>query len=139
MFNVVANRSLWDFLLERGDNAILEWVKDERLTARSRAMLNQKFDRLCQMDFQLAVGTKLLAGPIHKHVYKLVIHSDVMLRPMLCKGPINVDAEYTLLLGAVEKGGKLPAGSKERAEGNRETILKDPTRRCSHVRIPQNS
>lgn len=118
---------------------MLKWVKDERLTARSRAMLNQKFDRLCQMDFQLAVGTKLLAGPIHKHVYKLVIHSDVMLRPMLCKGPINVDAEYTLLLGAVEKGGKLPAGSKERAESNRETILKDPTRRCSHVRIPQNS
>jgi len=91
------------------------------------------------MDFQLAVGTKLLAGPIYKHVYKLVIHADVMLRPMLCKGPINVDTEYTLLFGVVEKGGKLPTGSKERAENNRETILKDPARRCSHVRIPQNS
>jgi len=59
---------LWDFLLERGDNVILKWVKDDRLTPRSRAALNQKFDRLCQMDFELATGTKLLAGPIYKHV-----------------------------------------------------------------------
>jgi hypothetical protein len=95
-----------------------------------------KFDRLRQVDHRQAIETKLLAGPIHKHVYKLVIHGDVMLRPMLCRGPIDNDREYTLLFGAIERGGKLPAGSKERAEENRETVITDQTRRRLHERIP---
>ena len=131
---------LWDFLSARGENVILRWVKDERLTMRSRAVLNQKLERLCQMDFDLAIGTRLLAGPIYKHVYKLVIHSDVMLRPMLCRGPVENDSEYTLLLGAIEMGGKLPLGSKEQAEENRNIVLANPeTRRREHERIPNKS
>src|SRR5689334_15911784 len=79
---------LWDFISPppRKENLILRWVSEERLTKRDRAALNQKLDRLCQMDFELAIATKLLAGPIYKHIYKLVIHGDVMLRPMLCRG-----------------------------------------------------
>ena len=94
---------LWDFLSSapRRENLILRWVSDEKLTKRDRAILNQKLKRLCQIDFELAVGTKLLAGPIYKHIYKLVIHGDVMLRPMLCRGPIDPHTEYTLLLGAI--------------------------------------
>ncbi len=130
---------LWDFLSPRGENVILRWVKDDRLTVRDRAMLNQKLDRLCQIGFNLAIDTKLLAGPIHKHIYKLVIHGDVMLRPMLCKGPIEIAKEYTLLLGAVETGGKLPSGAMEKAEENRATVKRDPSRRCPHVRIPRHS
>jgi hypothetical protein len=102
-------------------------------------MLNQKLDRLCQLDFELATGTKLLAGPIYRHIYKLVIHGDVMLRPMLCRGPITPDTEYTLLLGAIERGGKLPSGSMQQAEENRGTVLDDPSRRRPHERIPKHS
>src|SRR5712691_3512216 len=118
---------LWDFLspLPRKENLILRWVKDEKLTTRDRAILNQKLDRLCQMDFELAVGTKLLAGPIYKHIYKLVIHGDVMLRPMLCRGPIAINTEYTLLLGAIEKNWKLPQNASKQAEKNRLVILED--------------
>ncbi len=127
---------LWDFITRRGTNVILEWVKADRLTRRDRAQLNQKLRRLTQEYFALAIGTKLLCGPIYKHIYKLVIHGDVMLRPMLCRGPIDNEREYTLLLGAVETGGKLPSGSKERAEENRTTVLQDPGRRTEHERIP---
>lgn len=130
---------LWDFLTERGDNIILEWAKDKRLTVRDRAALNQKFTRLVQVDFELAIQTKLLAGPIYKHVYKVIIHGDVMLRPMLCRGPIDNEREYTLLLGAIEKDWKLPPGSKEKAEEHREIIISDPTRRRKHERIPRHS
>lgn len=130
---------LWDFLSPRGENVILRWVSDQRLTTRDRAVLNQKLERLVQMDFKLAIETKLLAGPIYKHVYKLVIHGDVMLRPMLCRGPVHNESEYTLLLGAIETGGKLPIGSKEQAETNRETILADKSRRRGHERIPRHS
>ncbi len=131
---------LWDFLSARRENVILRWVRDDRLTVRDRAVLNQKLDRLSQVDFRLAIETKMLAGPIHaSHIYKLVIHGNVMLRPMLCRGPLHVPSEYTLLLGAVETGGKLPRGSKERAAQNRLTVLHDPTRRCLHERIPRDS
>jgi hypothetical protein len=30
-------------------------------------------------------------------LYKLVIHGSVMLRPLLCRGQIHVEVEYTLL------------------------------------------
>ena len=125
---------LWDFVDGRGRNEMVEWVKRDRLTVRDRAALNQKRKRLSQMDFLLAKSTKLLAGPIHKHVYKLVIHAGVMLRPMLCRGPIQNDIEYTFLLGAVETGGKLPSGAKEKAEQNRLLVLDDHTnRRCRYA------
>jgi hypothetical protein len=128
---------LWDFLDARGINVILQWVKDDKLTKRDRAALNQKIRRLQQMDYSLAIQTKLLAGPIYRHVYKLVIHGDVMLRPMLCRGPIKNESEYTFLFGAVETGGNVPAGSVEKAEDNRQVILNDNKRRCEHARIPQ--
>ena len=131
--------ALWDFPSPRRENLILRWVKNDRLTVRDRAALNQKLDRLAQMTFQDAIETKLLAGPIYKHVYKLTIHGDVMLRPMLCRGPLDNEAEYTLLLGAVEVGGKLPAGAKEKAEENRGTVIADHSRRCTHERIPRHS
>ncbi|HZS04415.1 MAG TPA: hypothetical protein VFD58_06230 [Blastocatellia bacterium] len=126
---------LWDFLTERGRNILVEWAKADRLTVRDKAMLNNKIRRLAQMDYDLAIGTKLLAGPIYKHVYKLVIHGDVMLRPMLCRGPIDNESEYTFLFGAVETGGKLPAGAKEKAEEYREVVIKDAKRRCRHESV----
>ena len=133
----MAEHALWDFLDTRCRNVILQWVEDERLTKRDRAALNNKIRRLAQMDYALAVQTKLLAGPIYKHVYKLVVHTDRMLRPMLCRGPIDNETEYTFLLGAIEINWKLPRGSKEQAEGNREVVLSNADRRCIHEDIPQ--
>jgi hypothetical protein len=137
----MAEFTLWDFVSARGENMILRWAKDVRLTTRDRAVLNQKLDRLRQMDFDLAIGTKLLAGPVEKqrHIYKLVIHGDVMLRPLLCRGPIDPETEYTLLLGAIEKGGRLPKAAPQQANDNRITVLDDPSRRTSHERIPRHS
>ena len=132
-------KRLWDFLDHRSRNVILLWVADQRITKRDRAALNQKIRRPAQMDYDLAIKTKLLAGPIHRHIYKLVIHGDVMLRPMLCRGPIENENEYTFLLGTVEIQWRLPPGSKEKAEENRKVVLDDPSRRCLHQRIPEQS
>jgi hypothetical protein len=62
-----------------------------------------------------------------------------MLRPMLCRGPIDPDREYTLLLGAIEKGGRLPKGAPQQAEENRLTVLNDSSRRVEHERIPRHA
>jgi hypothetical protein len=129
---------IWDYLEVHGENVILEWVKNERLTKRSRAALNQKIKRLSQMDYSLAVSSKMLAH-IYRHVHKLIIKADIMLRPMLCRGPIDNLKEYTFLLGVIETGGKLPKGSKEEAAHRREIIIRDKNRRRKHERIPESA
>lgn len=125
---------LWDFTDEKGRNVITEWGRQQ--TTRDQAKLDQKFDRLAQIDFALASGTKLLVGPIdkQKHIYKMKIRGDVQLRPMLCKGPVDKGNEYTLLIGAIEKGSKLRPSAAE-AEKHRAILVSDPRRRCGHVRI----
>jgi hypothetical protein len=57
-----------------------------------------------------------------------------MLRPFLCKGPFDIEGEYTLLLGAIEANRKLDRHPNE-ADGNRETLINNPKRRCEHERF----
>jgi hypothetical protein len=123
--------NLFDFTSERGDSVIREWVAAEKLSRRDVGQLNQKLDMLAVAGPSLP--PKLLAGPIYKHIYKLIVHGDRMLRPFLCKGPIEMATEYTLLLGAIEANSKLDRHPSE-AESNRETLISDPRRRCHHER-----
>lgn len=135
-FVAILKMKLWDFMDEKGRNVITEWGKQQ--TTKDRAKLDQKFDRLSQIDFALAHGTKLLVGPIdkQKHIYKMKITGDVQLRPMLCRGPVDKDHEYTLLIGAIEKGSKLSPTPAD-AEKHRVALLNDRNRRCEHVRIKE--
>lgn len=132
--------TLWDFLgSDGGDNQIQRWAKREKLSQRDRALLNSKLDFLERVGFRLAQGTKLLAGPVNKqrHIYKLVAHGDVMLRPMLSKGPPpSKESEATLLVGAIERDWKLdPENAAERAESNRQAIESGDARRGPHERF----
>lgn len=122
---------LFDFTSERGDSLVKEWVAAEKLSRRDVAQLNQKLDMLRVAGPSLP--PKLLAGPIYKHIYKLIIHGDRMLRPFLCKGPFEMENEYTLLLGAIEVNSKLDRHPSE-AESNRAILINDPTRRRKHER-----
>jgi hypothetical protein len=88
---------LWDFLSARGENTILRWVREARLTTRDRAALNQKLARLQQIDFELAIGTKLLAGPIYRHIYKLIPHSRSQVElPAFCSGRVRATVGDTI-------------------------------------------
>ena len=121
---------LYDYKNLNNKNEIKKWT--EGLEKKQRIQLNQKLDSLAQQGPDLP--PKLLPS-LGQHIYKLRVKSNVQLRPMLCKGPINNEKEFTLLLGAIEVGGKLPKGSKERAVRNRGEIINDPKRRCKHERI----
>ena len=122
--------SLYDFVDEAGESVITAWR--DGLTGRSKAQFDSKLHMLEIGGPNL--GPKLLAGPIKKtgHIYKLIIHADVMLRPMLCKGPFDMDTEFTLLLGAKEIQGKL-IPDPENAVNNRKILLSDRRRRKPHV------
>jgi|SRR5271157_1254345 len=122
---------LYDFTNERGDSLLQEWVAREKLSRRDLGHLNHKLDMLVTSGPSLP--PRLLAGPVYKHIYKLVVHGERMLRPFLCKGPFNMDTEFTLLLGAIEAGWKLDRDPKE-AERNRIVLLGDPARRRIHER-----
>ena len=114
--------TLWDYKNHDGDNLIRLWARKERLTPRERGQLNQKLDTLVRIGFDLAHGT-FLRGPIEDHTYKLVVHSTRMLRPMLCRGPLDNHAEATLLCGAIERDWKLdPPDALARAAKHREHI-----------------
>ena len=123
---------LYDYRNAKKVNEIKIWAKD--LEKKQRIQLNQKLDMLIQNGPNLSPG--LLAGPIFDHVYKLKVKSNVQLRPILCKGPIDNNKEFTLLLGAKEVNFKLkPAEAEKIAAHNRMEIINNPDRRCKHERV----
>jgi hypothetical protein len=76
--------------------------------------------------------------PVARDIYRMKVKGNkgqVQLRPMVCKGPFILDAEYTLLCGAIERDRKLnPRNAIERAQDNRATLIENPDRR-RHERI----
>jgi hypothetical protein len=131
--------AIFDAIDKNGVGNLVVWIAKEKITKRDIGQLNQKIDMLEQHGPDLP--PKLLAGPIKSkrntklvsHIYKLIIHGDRMLRPMLCKGPINVPTEFTMLLGAIEVGGVLDTDSAD-AETVRQNIIADKNRRKEHER-----
>jgi hypothetical protein len=128
---------LYDYVGDSGDNEIASWSKS--LQKIEKAKLNAKLDMLRRVG--MALHGSILAGPLPNEqgsaepIYKLKIHGKVQLRPMLCRGPIDTDCEFTLLLGATEVGDKLdPPNAVSVAAQRRERILRDNNRRCPHER-----
>lgn len=96
--------------------------------------MNQRIDILAEKGKDFCPG---LAGPLHgsPHLYKIKVIGEVAARLILCKGPIDMEIEYTLLLGAFERDDELPDGTIETAESYRKEIIKDPiNRRMLHER-----
>ena len=130
---------LYDAADRKQQSNIVSWIAKQKITKRDIGQLNQKLDMLERCGSELP--PKLLAGPIKSkrkkklvsHIYKLIIHGDRMLRPMLCKGPINMPSEFTLLLGAIEVGGVLDTDSED-AEVVRVATLTDKKLRKPHER-----
>ena len=113
-----------------GNAVITRWRAG--LQARQRARLDVKVQMLRQFGFELP--PRLLAGPVRGHIYKLRINGDVALRPHLCKGPIDMSAEATLLVGAIERDRVLiPADAASRAEAARHAIIANHSRRSRYT------
>ena len=125
---------LYDYLTASGDNDFKGWSKD--LQKPDLARLNRKLKML--EDNGPNLGPGLLAGPIkgYAHIYKLKMTSSVALRPLLCKGPIDNDKEFTLLKGAFEIGSAWePPNARADAVNRREIVKNSPSRRCKHVKV----
>jgi len=118
---------------------IAAWISKEKIGRREIGQLNQKIDMLEKNGPNLSPG--LLAGPVNSkrrpkmvsHILKLRINGDRALRPMLCKGPIDMEREFTMLIGAIEINRNLDTDTEE-ADAVRSAILIDENLRMPHER-----
>jgi hypothetical protein len=124
--------ALFDHLDAQLRNEVRIWA--QALQKRERIKFDKKLDLLQQHGMSLLPN--LLAGPVDTHIYKLRFGVDRLLRPRLCRGPINNETEFTLLLGAFEVGGNdKPPDANSQAVERRAAILADVRRRCPHERF----
>ncbi len=125
---------LYDHIDAAGRNVFKIWFGSQEKT--DRAKINMKLDLLQTVGTELP--PKLLSHSGSPHILKLRLigKGKIQLRPMLCKGPVNNDQEFTLLRGAIEKGFKLqPPDADDDAEKIRQEVKLNPvTRRCIHER-----
>lgn len=123
---------LYDYVDVSGANDLARWCK--QLQVSDLARLNRKLKML--EDNGPELGPKLLAGPLkgYAHIYKIRVNGRVALRPLLCKGPLDNDHEFTLLKGAFETDGVWdPANACEIAVVRRKEVINDSkTRRRPH-------
>jgi hypothetical protein len=130
------------FYLEgiRRDNAIRQWLEDERVSVSQIASFQDKIDTLEESGPEMVPGF-ISDTPVAKDIYKMKIKGNKgmkQLRPMCCRGPFGPH-EYTILFGSVEKDNQLiPKDAKKRAQQNLTELKADPTRRV-HERLARKS
>lgn len=127
------NFKLYDYVDAQERNLFAQWTQG--LEKSQRAKLNARLDLLQQQGDGLL--PEMLTGSPTPGILKLRCRGNVQLRPLLCKGPIDVDQEYTLLIGAIERSGKFdPAKADQTAAERKNAVLAAPNRRrCPHERI----
>jgi hypothetical protein len=125
---------IYCFLSERGANLIREWLDEERISSSQRATFQAKIDIFERAGPDMSPGF-ITTTPIAADIYKMKVKGQVQLRPMACKGPVDLDREYTILLGWIERDNRrVPNEVKAKAQQNRVILLSNPNRR-RHERI----
>lgn len=125
---------IFDYKNKHGLNEFKEWTLG--LEKPQRAKLNEKIDKLSLHGDQLY--PEMLTGTSVAGIQKLRVKvGNVQLRPLLCKGPVNMQNEYILLMGAKEVGDKwVPKEAPSMAATKKAEVIKDPTkRRIEHERV----
>ena len=124
--------ALFDYVTDKGTNDFKIWT--EKLQKTQRAKLNSRLDMLENKGSDLF--PQILTGTDTAGIQKLRVRGKIELRPMVCTGPINHEKEFTLLVGAIEKQGKLePKKADQIADKRKKEVIKDKTRRIDHERI----
>jgi len=124
--------ALFDYTDKNGNNDIKAWTLG--LQKNQRARLNAKLDMLTEHGLELF--PHVLTDTPTPGIQKLRVKGNVQLRPMLCKGPINNENEFTLLIGATERDSRfVPDKADEKASDRKKIIIENPYRRCPHERV----
>ena len=124
--------TLFDYVDPEDGNLIKQW--SAQLQKKERAKLNNRLDALTIHGPHLIPG--ILSPTGLPSIFKLKIHGQVQLRPLLCEGPGRGEEAFTLLLGAFEVSDDyVPMGAPLIASRMREFLVKDMRRRVVHERV----
>ena len=128
----MAKNSIYDYVHPLDGNLMRAWSMG--LQKKEKAKLNSKIDALAMHGADLIPG--ILAPTGIPAVFKLKVHGQVQLRPMVCEGPGRGEAAFTFLLGAIEISWEYdPADAPAMAAVIRNDLLAHPDRRTEHERI----
>ncbi|HEV3279398.1 MAG TPA: hypothetical protein VG860_21585 [Terriglobia bacterium] len=126
---------LFDYVNARSENEFKKWTLG--LQKGYLGKLNSKIDLLEQHGMGLLPN--MLEGPLvgYPNTYKLTCKGRVQLRPMLCRGPVKNDQEFTFLIGATERDWEyVPSNAPKEAENRRLEVLADSkNRRRAHEKV----
>jgi hypothetical protein len=129
---VLVSISQWqfrDFLDGRGINVIRAWTV--ALPPAAQAKLDMIILVLQATDLWPWPAQYISALRGYEGVLELRVGScGVQYRPLGCYGPGR--REFTILIGAIEKGGRLPKRDCETAVERRALIFEDRGRTCEH-------
>jgi hypothetical protein len=127
---VIALFSEWtfrDFLDRRQVNVVREWL--HTLPSTAQAKIDSILMLLRVMKTWPPQYVSTLRG--YEGIYEIRAGSHgVQYRPLGCYGPDR--KEFTILIGAVEKGGKLSKSECQTAVERRKIILGNYERTCEH-------
>jgi hypothetical protein len=125
---------IFDYVDMRDGNVIVKWLNG--LQKPERARMDRKLQAL--HDNGPNLSSELLSDTPSKHIKKIRLNGRVAPRLLLCRGPVDMEREFTLLFGATERDRKfVPANAIEAAEENRERVTSDPDhRRTEHDSTP---
>jgi hypothetical protein len=119
-----------DFVDAGGRNVIRDWM--DGLPPDAQAAIDDRLIRMATMrkeDWSDKWVSKYqgLSG-----IFELRMpHNKIQYRPLGCYGPGRM--RFTLLVGTIEKGGKIPKSDLCKAEERHEIVFENPTRHvCKH-------
>ena len=122
-----------DYVNAKGENEFKKW--SAKLQPLERGKLRERIDKLAMHGQTLY--PEMLAGTKVPGIQKLKIKGKVQLRPLLCHGPVDVQKEFTMLMGAKEVGDDWsPENAPATANGKKAEVISSPTtRRKDHERV----
>jgi hypothetical protein len=128
----VKHWSFLNFVNEHGRNAIADWIAAQPSGTRQR--LKSRLNTvLMNLEIREALDRPLV-GQLHggcKGLYELVLYVDkIAFRPIGCFGPEA--NEFTLLVGAEERGGKLVPSTICDTAQTRRKLISQRRHVCAH-------
>jgi hypothetical protein len=120
---------IWVFIEPDGTNEFYKWR--EKMPPKQVAKMDDRITKLSQSGLQLL---PLILAPVkNSGLYKLKVHGNPQLRPLLTRGPLDNNSEFTLLQGAREISSQFdPLNAVDLANAKKDRLLLDDSLRTEY-------
>ena len=121
-------RTFLDYIDSSGRNVIEEWLHG--LPMQARVEINTRIQYLEVLENLRRPYTAMLKGECDGLFELRIKHNKIQYRPLACHGPGK--SQVTLLVGAIEKGGRFDPPSACTTAQDRKSQINEPGRTDEH-------